>query len=136
MRYGFAIILKSRRRCSAGTSPSFLNIFEGNISCAQHISESEGLFHIAKQYFIKNHLFRGFSPVFLYRFLLFYIKIMLTGAISTNFCSQLSFLCEYYKKVVNSQFLRLILRFIWHTIGDERILEMYPKRFDRGDGFC
>jgi len=30
-------------------------------------------------------------------------------AISTNFCPQLSFLCEYYKKVAKTQSLALIL---------------------------
>lgn len=78
----------------------------------------------------KTHLFCGLFLHFFAYFLLFVCEIMSTDAISTNFCPQLSFLCEYYKKVEKLGFLRLILRFIWHTIGDERILETNPKRFD------
>jgi hypothetical protein len=41
----------------------------------------------------------------------------------TNFCPAGLFLCEYYKKVPKQRFFRLILRSVWHTIGDERIME-------------
>ncbi len=50
-------------------------------------------------------------------------------SISTNFCPQLSFFSEYYKKVEKREFLRLILWPIWHTIGSERIWETWPQRF-------
>ena len=59
---------------------------------------------------------------------------MLTVAFFTKFLPEATFLCEYYKKVWNYPFLRLILWFVWHTIGCERNLETYTKAKRWGDG--